>query len=305
MKRLNTLIGAVPGPVIETFGRRLGRLAFWLDGRHRRIVQQNLAFVFPERSRAQIHGLSRDVFEHFGIMLLETLQIPFLPRHLLENRVRIENEALLLEAMDHPRGCLLVSFHLGNWELGLLAAAARLNRSVLTVAKPVKSKMVHRWLTALRSRFGNAVVFKKGAMPAMLKTLRAGRAVAILIDQGVRRSEAVEITFLGRHAMATPAAAILALRGRMPVVPMTCTRDSQGLYTIAVKSPVVFERSGDLHNDVQAYTQLLIDSLENAIRACPEQWFWFHKRWKRTYPGLYPEYQIRRRRKRLEKGLEP
>ena len=104
--------------------------------------------------------------------------------------------------------------------------------------------------------------------------------------------------------MATPAAALLALRGRMPVVPMVCTRDSHGRYTISAKPPIVFTRTGDLRQDVQALTQRLMDFLEGAIRAYPEQWFWFHKRWKRTHPDLYPEYQVRRRRKRLKKGLD-
>ena len=304
MKRLDRLIGAVPLAFIEAFGQNLGRLAFWLDGRHRRIVQQNIAFVFPERSPAEIRGLSRRVFEHFGVMVLETMQVPFLSRDQLTDRVRVENEALLLEAMDHPRGCLLISAHLGNWELCLLSMAARLDRSVLTVAKPIKLKAVHHWLTALRSRFGNAVVFKKGAMPAMRKALRTGRTVAILIDQGVRRTEAVEVQFLGRRTMASPAAALLALRGRMPVIPMICTREAKGRYVIKVQRPVEFERSSNLRHDIQAYTQMLMHTLEAAIQSRPEQWFWFHKRWKRTHPTLYPEYQIQRRRKRLREGRD-
>ena len=304
MKRLETLAGSLPPPLVETLGRKLGRLAFLLDWRHRRIVEQNMTFVFDELSPAQIRGLSRRVFEHYGVMVLETLQIPCLSRSQLEARVRIENEAILLEALDHPRGCLLISAHLGNWELALLAMAARLDRSVLTVAKPIKLKALNRWLTALRSRFGNAVVYKKGAMPAMVKALRARRTVAILIDHGVRRTEAVEVQFMGRRTMATPAAALLALRGRMPVIPMVCTREAQGRYVIKVQPSVEFERSGNLRRDIQAYTQKLMHPLEDAIRDSPEQWFWFHKRWKRTHPALYPEYQVQRRRKRIREGRE-
>lgn len=302
MKRLSALLGGVPLPLLETLGRGLGLLAYWLDLRHRRIVAQNTAFIFPDLAPRQIRTLSRRVFQHFGIMVLETLQVPFLSRDQLSERIRIEDQAILQAAMDHPRGCLLYSAHLGNWELGMLALAARLDRSVLTVAKPIKLKVLHRWLTALRSRFGNAVVFKKGAMPAMLKALRAGRTVGLLIDQGVRRTEAVEVRFLGRRTMATPAAALLARRGRMPVVPMVCIRGGDGRYVVKVLTPLVFERSHDLRRDIQACTQTLMQALEDPIRTWPEQWFWFHKRWKRTHPALYPAYQVRRRRKRIKEG---
>lgn len=303
MKRLDRLIGTVPQSFIETVGRKLGHLVFRLDRRHRRIVEQNTAFVFPGRSPEDIRGLQRRIFEHFGIMVLEILQVPFLSRDQLTARVRVENERVLLQAMDHPRGCLLISAHLGNWELGLLAMAARLDSSVLTVAKPIKFKMLHRGLTALRSRFGNVVIFKKGAMPVMQKALRGGRTVAILIDQGVRRTEAVEVQFLGRCTMATPAAALLALRGRMPVVPIFCVRADGGHYVLKVQSPIVFERTGDLRKDIQAYTQALLHAVEEPIRAHAEQWFWFHKRWKRSHPALYPEYRELRRKKRLKKRL--
>jgi KDO2-lipid IV(A) lauroyltransferase len=302
VERWMRFLSHIPTAAIETAGRGLGQLAFWLDRRHRRIVQQNIAFVFPYMSSVQVRALGRHVFHHFGMMLLETLQAPFLSQKQLLERFQIENQHILMEAMDHPRGCMIYSAHLGNWELGLLALAANLGRPILTVAKPIKLRIAHHFLTILRSRFGNQVIFKKGALPQMMKTLRAGRTVAVLIDQGVRRTEAVEVKFFGQKTMATPAAALLSLRCRMPVIPMFCVRDCNGHYIVKVEHPIHFERTGDLRNDIQACTQLLIDSLEAPIRSCPEQWFWFHKRWKRTHPGLYPEYQVLRWRKRIKKG---
>jgi KDO2-lipid IV(A) lauroyltransferase len=128
--------------------------------------------------------------------------------------------------------------------------------------------------------------------------------VAVLIDQGVRRNEAVEVTFLGKRTMATPGPAVLALRCRMPVVPIFCVREGDGRYRLTVKPAIAFERSASLRSDIAVCTQKLLDVLEPVIREYPDQWFWFHKRWKRTYPELYPEYQVRRRRKRRKKGLE-
>jgi KDO2-lipid IV(A) lauroyltransferase len=303
LKKMAALIGHLPVSGLEKLGRSLGRVAYWLDIRHRRIVSQNLAFIYPEWSPRQRRRLAKRIFQHFGIVFLEILQAPFLSRTKLIERVYIEGQDILIKALDHPRGCLLYSAHLGNWEFGLLALSARLNRSTTTVAKPIKWKLAHNWLTALRSRFGNQVFFKDGAMPWMIRALREGQTLTILIDQGVRRKEAVEVTFFGKQTMATPAAALLAMRCRVPVVPIFCVRDARGQYLTKILPPVDYQRTASLRHDIQAYTQMLMDTLENAIRDNPEQWFWFHKRWKRTYPELYPEYQAIRKRKRQKKGL--
>ncbi len=303
LKKLGAVVGHLPISGLSIIGRGLGRIAYWLDLRHRRIVRQNIAFIYPDCSPRQRRQLAKRVFQHFGIVFLEILQTPFLSRTKLVKRVRIEGQEILAQAMAHPRGCLLYSAHLGNWELGLLSLSARLNRPVMTVAKPIKWKLAHNWLTVLRSRFGNQVFFKEGAMPWMIRALREGRTLGVLIDQGVRRKEAVNVTFFGKETLATPAVALLALRCRMPVVPIFCMRETHGTYRLKVLPPLTFERSDSLRHDIQAYTQMLMDTLENAINDHPEQWFWFHRRWKRTYPELYPEYQVIRRRKRKKKGL--
>jgi Kdo2-lipid IVA lauroyltransferase/acyltransferase len=303
LTKMAALIGHLPVSGLEKIGRGFGHLAYWLDIRHRRIVSQNIAFIYPEWNSRQRRRLAKQVFQHFGIIVLEILQAPYLSRKKLVERVSVEGQDILLNAMNHPRGCLVFSAHLGNWEIGLLALSARLNRSTMTVAKPIKWKLAHNWLTALRSRFGNQVFFKEGAMPWMIRALREGRTLSILIDQGVRRKEAVEVTFFGKQTLATPAAALLALRCRMPVVPIFCLRSSRGNYHLKILPPVTYQRTASLRHDIQAYTQMIMGMLEDAIRNDPEQWFWFHRRWKRTYPELYPEYQALRRRKRKKKGL--
>ncbi len=304
LKPIAGLMGRLSVSAIEAIGGLVGWLAYTLDIRHRRIILQNLTFIYPDLNGRQTRILAKRIFRHFAIVLFEIFQLPFVSKKKLIERVRCEGLETLVEAMHHPRGCLIYSAHMGNWELGFLSLSARLNHSVLTVAKPIKWQLAHQWLTTLRSRFGNRVVFKEGAMPFMIQSLRAGHTVAVLIDQGVRRTEAVEVTFMGKRTMATPAAALLALRCRMPVVPIFCVRQSDGHYLIRVEPPVAIERTASLRDDINTYTHSLMQVLETAIRKHPEQWFWFHKRWKRTYPEIYPQYQVLRRRKRIKKGRE-
>lgn len=304
LKHMADFIGRLPATTLDRWGRRLGHIAYLLDIRHRRIIQHNLSFIYPNRNPRQIRHLTKKVFQHFSIVLLEILQAPFLSKDRLIERVPVEGLESLSKAMDHPWGCIVYSSHIGNWELGFLALSARLNRSILTVAKPIKLQIAHRWLTYLRTRFGNRMVFKEGALPFMTRSLKNGDTIAVLIDQGVRRTEAVEVTFLGKRTMATPAASLLGLRCRAPILPVFCIRQSDGRYKLMIRPAVHIERSGSLRRDIICGTQALMAVLEEPIRQYPEQWFWFHKRWKRTYPEVYPEYQIIRRRKRRKKGLE-
>lgn len=303
LRRLAARLDRIPATTLGTLGSAIGRTAYLLDIRHRRIILQNLAFIYPQWDSHQTRRMVQRIFRHFGTVLLEILQAPFLSRETLLERVRIEGVENIADLLDNPRGCLFVSAHLGNWELGLLAFSITSNLSLTTVAKPIKFQAAHAWLTALRSRFGNRVVFKDGAMPFMIQSLRQGQSVAVLIDQGVRRKEAVEVSFFGKQTMATPAAALLGLRCRVPVIPIFCVRDVDGRYCLRVQPPVTFERSASLRSDIAAFTQKLVHVLEEAIKEDPEQWFWFHKRWKRTHPELYPEYRELRRKKRLKKGL--
>lgn len=303
LKKLAGWIGRIPPSSLESMGRAIGRIAYIVDIRHRRIVLQNLRFVYPQWDSRRTRRMARRVFEHFGIVFLEILQAPYLEPAAFKERVCVEGLALLKDTLNTSRGCLLFSAHLGNWELGFLALSAHIDRAVTTVAKPIKLQMAHAWLTALRSRFGNRVVFKNGAMPFMIQSLRQGHTVAVLVDQGVRYKEAIEVTFFGKRSMATPAAALLGLRCRVPVVPLFCVRGDDGRYTVKVYPPVNFKRSASLRSDIPAFTQELMNTLEDVIKEYPEQWFWFHKRWKRTHPDLYPEYLELRRKKRIRKGL--
>jgi len=123
--------------------------------------------------------------------------------------------------------------------------------------------------------------------------------MALLIDQS-KRSESVDARFLGKWVTATPAAALLALRCKSPVIPGFCTREPDGQLSLRLDPPLNLQRTDDLRADLIANTQMMTDIVERAIREHPDQWLWLHKRWKKHYPHLYPEYFARRQRRKLK-----
>lgn len=129
----------------------------------------------------------------------------------------------------------------------------------------------------------------------MMQTLRRGETLGLLMDIS-RRFDGVAVQFFGRQATATPAAALLALRCKSPVIPVFNHRAENGELVICVEPPVEIKRTHDLRKDIQTNTQAITDRVERTIRKYPEQWFWTLKRWKDFYPDLYPLSEKRKRR---------
>lgn len=288
---------------IAGVGRSLGMLAYILDRRHRRIVKRNLQFTHPEWPPDGIRKVSKRVFQNMGITFLEICQLTVFSREDILCKVRIRGEKNLLNVMKGQRDIIMISAHLGNWEMAHLFFSCYFQIPLVLVARQIQSRSLDRWIRRLRTRFGNIVLDKKQALTKMARTLHQGRALGLLIDQGTKRSEGVEVTFFGRTTTATPAAALLARRYNSPVVPAFCIREADAGLTLVVEPPLVLKRTQDLRADLKANTQIMTSAIEKAVKAYPEQWFWFHKRWKWHYPYLYPEDLARRQRRRETREL--
>lgn len=298
---LRAFIASIPPRHIARVGRLLGMLAYILDRRHRRIVRRNLQFIYPEWSNDRILKVSKRVFQNTGVTVLEICQMTCFSREDILRKVRIKGKEYLVNAMKSPKGVIVISAHMGNWEMTPLSTSFYAQERVLSVARQIPSKFLNRWIHRLRSRFGNSIVYKKRALPKMARTLHQGRVLGILIDQETKHSAGVEVTFFGRTATATPAAALLARRYNSPVVPAFCVREADDRLTLLVEPPLTLKKTEDLRADLKANTQIMTSAIEKAVRAYPEQWFWFHKRWRGHYPYLYAEDLARRQRRREKK----
>ena len=296
----NHFIAKISRKHIMRMGEFVGLLIYYLDVSHRRIVRRNLAFAYPEWSLGQIKRISRRTFQNLGTTFLEILHLSALSREDILKSVRVVGLENLRHAQKSNKGLIIVSGHLGSWEMGLLYVCCILEKPILGVAKKIRFAPLNRHIHHLRSRFGLKIAYKKGALPEMRRTLRRGGILGLLVDQS-RRSEGVEVTFFGRKVTATPAAAFLAIRCKCPVLPIFCVREANGQLTMEVKAPLELKRTGDLRTDVQTNTQMITDVVENAVRKYPDQWFWVHKRWKKFYPELYPEDRARKKRRKHKK----
>ena len=292
-------ITRIPRRLIISLGRLLGLIFYSLAVPHRRLVQRNLQFCYPEWSYQEIRELSRRVFMNFGINLVEMFQSSFMSPEEVFDMCRIEGEENFLDVIKGDRGIVIVSAHMGNWEVGL-HFTNYYRKPMLGVAASTRYGWADLLLSRSRNRLGNIIVEKKGSLLKMTEGLRRGEVIGMLIDQS-RRKQGVEVTFFGRKATASPAAALLALRCNSLVLPAFSVRGPDGELTNQVKKPFEMIRTGDLRRDIQSNTQRMIDIVEEMVRKYPDQWFWLLKPWKVHYPYLYSDWDARRLKRKAKK----
>lgn len=287
--------------IINPVGKLLGTLAYVIDVRHRRIVRRNLTFAYPNWSKARGRMISRKVFQHIGVTFLEIFQMTFMDQDKILQKVDVRNGDYLETALNDKNGVILISAHIGNWEMAHVFTSAYFNTPIVLVARALDSQVLDRWINSLRSKFGNKIWHKKGALSKMARALRNGGAVGMLIDQETRGDESVQITFFNHKANATPAAALLARRYDAIVLPVFCIRGPDDRLVLDVQPPLKMVKTQNRQSDIETNTQIMADAVEKAVKTYPEQWFWVHKRWKRHHPELYPEDIARHERRKRKK----
>jgi Kdo2-lipid IVA lauroyltransferase/acyltransferase len=282
-----------PGPASRV-GRVLGSLAFYLDEKHRWICLKNLEAAFPCLRPAQRWDLARRSFENAGRTFLE---FPGLLRRRPEDilgSVRYLGFEHCQEAWERGKGVLFLTGHLGNWEIMALSQGYRKTPPLAFVARPLDNPYFDRWVNRIRTRSGNRLIRKRGALRPVLRSLREGYAVGMLMDQKVLGSQGVWVDFFFHPAGTSAAIAYLAVRTGAPVVPIYAVRDpSGGTHTVYTEPEVPVSRTGRVDLDVLETTRRCQKRLESIIRKHPDQWFWMHRRWRGSPRVRYERPRIR------------
>jgi len=278
VKALIAIARVMPMPLVEPTGAALGLTFFVFDRAHRRVAGRNLAAAFPTRSRAERRRLVRGTFAHFGRLLFALLKFSTLSPAAMLARVEFEGEEQVRQAYAQGKGVLFVTGHFGYWELQAMVHALRLP-PMAVLARTLDNPALNVLLEQMRTRTGNTVVYRQGAMRQVVKLLKAGHGVGILIDQHIQGRDAIYVDFFGRQAATTPAVAALALRTGAPVVPLFALPLGGGRYRMVYEHPVEPPLPGTA-DPLHLFTQRCTDVLEMYVRRHPELWLWMHRRWR-------------------------
>jgi KDO2-lipid IV(A) lauroyltransferase len=280
IRAIQGILGILPRRWALSVGRGLGLAAYVLDRRHRKVALENIAQGLPEGADpADRRRIARASFAHFGAVAVECLLLPYRRLEDVDSLAQWEGVEHLTNAHMRGKGVFVVSGHLGNWEVVALLQGW-LGWPMAMVTRPLDNPLLERLFAAGRNRSGNEIIHKRRAVRKILKALRQGWCVAIVIDQDFPESDRVFVDFLGRPAAAAPTLGLLALRTGAPIVPVVSHLLPDGRYRIEYLSPVEVKPTGDREADVLGIMSRCTALLEEAIRRHPEQWLWMHRRWK-------------------------
>jgi KDO2-lipid IV(A) lauroyltransferase len=279
---VSSVVRRLPRRLALALGRGLGRVWADLDPRHVQIAVDNLRHAFPDWDEPRLLRTARGVYAHFGQVIFDILWMQHRPPVEILALVDVEGREILGKALLERRGVVMATGHIGNWELsGLLLGW--LFEPVGVVARPLDNPALDERLVAFRARSGNSVIYKRNALGAVLRMLRDGKGVALVVDQNVQADEGIFVDFFGRRAAPPPGGpppprgpAARGGGGGLDLRP-------DGRYVLRFY-PVSSRPGAERTAEVERLTQEINHLIETWVRSAPEQWLWLHRRWKTRPP---------------------
>ena len=273
----------VPRKLWLKFCGVLGRIAYLFVKNTRRRVVKHLSIAFPEKTPPQVKKLSRRVFEFLGKNageMLRATRVKTLSD--LESFLVTEGLDNYERAIKKGKGVIFLTCHLGAFDLQVSNMALRgLNPNI--IGTPLKDARLNELLWDYRNMHGAIAIERGRETFRLIKVLKSGGSVALLIDQDTKVKSRF-VNFFGKPAATPVGATVLAMKTGAAVVPTYVYLGKDWKQHMHILPEIPIKTSGDDEADMVYNTQVLTNFIEDIIRKYPEQWVWMHKRWK-TKPG--------------------
>ncbi|MDY0190330.1 MAG: lysophospholipid acyltransferase family protein [Desulfuromonas sp.] len=262
-------------------GKLLGRYSRYFLPTRLKTTCENLHRAYPNQDNAWVKHQAKLVFEHLGVSAVEMLCLDHLnSRTAIEKLITFEGLEHLQQLKADNQDAFLLTAHLGFWECGTIILPL-LGFPADYVTKTIRNPYVDRFFRQQREASGGRCIDSKHGARRILKSLAKKRFVCLLLDQHISKKRAVIVDFFNRPAYATPIIPQIALKNKTPIVPIFCYRNPDFSYRVIVEEPIVF--TDELTDEsIQKCTQQLTDIIEAAVRKQPHQWFWVHRRWRKS-----------------------
>jgi KDO2-lipid IV(A) lauroyltransferase len=270
------LFGALPLDAASALGGWLGRIIGPRLGVSKR-AHLNLRRAMPEISDSDRARIVRGMWDNIGRVVAEYPHLGEFRVYEKGGRIEFLGEELLAPLLASGKPIIFASAHFGNWEIPAIGAAQR-GLPLAKIYRAANNPWVDRLIESFRYD-PHAELLPKGAVAArgMIAALRAGRHLALLVDQ--KMNDGIPVPFFGRDAMTAPAAAQLALRFDCSIMLVRVERMKGATFRFSLSTPTAIPRTGDRHADSLAVMTAINAEIERWIRARPEQWLWLHRRW--------------------------
>lgn len=278
-------IGILPRPLARAVGMGLGQLVYLLHSKLRRVGRRNLELAFPQSPEGERREVLRGVFTSLGRQLAEVCLFPRYTPDNVSEVVVYDGFENFERAFARGKGVLFLTGHLGGWELSAFAHSLY-GHPLSFIMRPLDNPYLDRMMRAYRTLHGNKTVDKDDFIRGLLRAMKDGETVGILMDTNMTPPQGIFVEFFGKLACTASGLARIALRTDAAVVPGFTVWDAAlGKYRLRFDPALTLIRTGDLEADITANTQLFTKVIEQFVRKYPDQWLWVHRRWKTRPPG--------------------
>jgi len=281
------ILMVLPRGVRRSFFIGLGKFAYIISGRYKKVVRNNLLFIYGDKIDEEF--IVKTTKYQFKLLLLNFLYTMESRYDSVEQRakaVTFVDDEIVRRVQKEGRPIVFITSHYGAWELGGSMLSA-LIEPVLIVYKKMKNPHFEEYLLSSRKRWKISYVERHGATRAILKQLKSGKAIALLIDTNINKKEAISVDFLNKQVSQIKTTAYFARKFDAAIIPLMIHTDDDKNYTIKFYNEIIAPKTEDESEDIRVSTQMQTDWLTEEIFKKPEPWFWLHRRFKDDYPEIY------------------
>jgi KDO2-lipid IV(A) lauroyltransferase len=279
------LLGALPRRAARAVGAGVGAAAYFLSGGLRRTGLRNLEAAFPEKTAAEREQILRRLYRNLGWLLAEFCQMPGYTRENTAGFLRYDGLEHYLAARERGKGVLIVTGHLGAWELSSYYHSL-MGYSMSIVIRRLDNARVDELVNAIRCLHGNRVLHKDDFARGLLGAMRQGETVGILMDTNMTPPQGVFVPFFDRMACTASGMARVARKTGAAVLPgFMVWEEAEQKYVLRFGEEIPVTDTGDDEADALVNTARFTAAIEAYVRQYPDQWLWVHRRWKTRPDG--------------------
>lgn len=272
------LVGALPARSAGRSARFLGHVAFRWFGFRKNVTLTNLARAYPGLQSDERDRIAAEAYGNIATTLLELPRFRVMTPEDLRRMVRFPEAERFRDAMGRGKGAVLLTAHLGSWEIIAPALLALTDIPIVALYKPQSNRFIDRDIVSLRTRFGTGLVPMGVAIREIFRLLSEGRGVLVAADQSAPK-ESIRIPFFGTDIPVFQGPAVFCLKTGAALLSLFAVRQPDGSYELLCRE-IAFDDLKYNDESVKELTRRHVAETETMIRRFPGQWMWMHKRWK-------------------------
>ncbi len=278
-------IRVLPRGLARAIGVMVGAAAFRGLGRLRRVGLRNLELAFPEKTAQEREAILRLEYRNLGLLLAEFCKMPDYTAATASRFIRYEGLENYLRARERGKGVLVLTGHLGAWELSSFYHSL-MGMPMGMVIRRLDNPLVDAFVNRIRCQYGNRVIHKDDFARGLIASMRGGETVGILMDTNMTPPQGVFVPFFGVQACTASGMARIAAKTGAAVLPgFLVWQERERRYVLHFGEELPVVHTGDAEQDALTNTAVFTAAIERYIRQYPEQWLWMHRRWKTRPAG--------------------